>query len=456
MSRSNVSAGWTILRLTVLVAASTSTLADGLLPSAEEQRFRYEKEYPVIGYSTADPSDRIASLQARIDAGEASLEFDARDGFLHSVLAALDIDPASQVLVFSKTSLNTANISPRTPRAIYFNDDTYVARVPGAGMLEIASMDPELGPLFYVLEEQPVTRVQFDRQTVQCLRCHDSLTLTGGGVPRFILGSGYIDTRGNLVSHEGWILTNQETPLRFRWGGWYVTGQHARQPHLGNIIVKDPATLMDLENLRVYNLDSLEDLIEAALYPRMSSDIVALMILEHQVHVQNLITRVNYDTRMAIEADRRRFDTDDRPSGPTITEETKSLIEAAAEPLVQALLFAGEPALESPIKGSSEFRMSFERRSQTDTDGRSFRQLDLRTRLFRYPLSYLIDSPAFHGLPDIVRGRVLMRVVALLSTEQPDPLVSRLRPGERAAMLDMLFAVSPEATALAAGPGQTE
>ena len=161
-----------------------------------------------------------------LDEGATNLTFDENYGYLKAVLESLDIDPASQLLVFSRTSVSKNHILPSRPRAIFFNDDTYVAMVPGSGILEIASMDPQLGPLFFMLEQHDSAAPKFDRQTVQCLRCHDSLTMTGGGVPRFILGSGYVDTQSNLVSHEGWVLTSPKTPFRFRWGGWYVTGEH--------------------------------------------------------------------------------------------------------------------------------------------------------------------------------------------------------------------------------------
>ncbi len=415
--------------LVLAATAAAGAEADALLPSAEEAAFRYAEEFPAVPYGSARPRDRIAALVARLGAGDEKLDIDAAGSWLPALLGALDIDPASQVLVFSKTSVNKTGIGPRTPRAIYFNDDTYVARVPGAGMLEIATMDPLLGPLFYVVEEESQRAPAFDRQTVQCLRCHDSLTLTGGGVPRFILGSGYIDTRGELVSHEGWILTDQTTPYRFRWGGWYVTGSHGELMHLGNIVVKDPATLWELDKLRVYGRATLDGFIDAALYPRATSDIVALLVLEHQVHVQNLMTRVAWDVRQVLAR---------TPDAQFISEETKSLIEASADPLVQALLFAGEPALSSPVRGSSGFGASFEARGPFDAGGRTLRQLDLETRVFKYPLSYLVHSEAFAGLPGAVREHVLSRLDALLGAEPPAPPVARYTAAERAAARELL------------------
>ena len=432
-----------MLLLVVHSAAAQDAASNLLIPSADESRFRYETDYPAIGYSTVPPSERIAALQGRLDQGKDALEYNETNGYLASVLEALDIDPASQLLVFSRTSLNVAYIRPKTPRAIFFNDDAYVAWVPGSGMLEIATMDPMLGPIFFVLEQGEAARPRFDRQTVQCLRCHDSFTLTGDGVPRFILGSGYIDTGGNLVSHEGWILTSPETPLKFRWGGWYVTGQHGEQPHLGNIIVKDPATLQMLDSLRIYNQQNLDGLIDTKFYPASYSDIVALLVIEHQVHVQNLITRVNYDVRSALAAEKVRDSIDNKGNERSVSEEMKSFIEEATEPLVQAMLFAREAKLASPITGSTDFAAQFEARGPHDKKGRSLRQFDLHSRTFRYPLSYLIYSEAFDNLPELVRNRIYRRLADILGGEKAEPAVARLLAEERATMLDILRDTKP-------------
>ena len=424
--------------------ASSAEQNDLLMPAENERGTRYDVEYPVIGYSVVRPSDSIAKLQFELDHDAATLAFDDTNGYLAAVLDALDIDPASQLLVFSKTSINKTHILPSRPRAIFFNDDAYVAIVPGSGMLEIATMDPKLGPVFFILEQRASTTPQFDRQTVQCLRCHDSLTLTGGGVPRFILGSGYVDTRSNLVSHEGWVLTSPKTPFRFRWGGWYVTGNHGDLAHLGNIVVNNAAELQDLERLRIFNRDTLDGWIDTELYPTSHSDIVALLVIEHQVHVQNLITRVNYDVRTGIAEEEQRNKDDNNGNDWFVSEEMKSLIEESGEPLVKALLFADEAELTAPVTGSTNFADQFERRGPYDSKGRSLRQFDLRTRTFRYPLSYLIYSEAFDALPRIARDYIYRRFAEILGDERGDAAVARLRPEERAVILDILRATKPD------------
>ena len=478
---------------------------------------RYAAEYPVMGYAEAVLTDPVAQLRERLATGAAGLDFAGERGYLDSLLTAIEIDTESQLLVFSKTSLQIRGITPETPRAIFFNDATYVAWTRGAPTLEIASMDPNLGPVFYTLEQTAADDAPFERQFGRCLRCHDSYSLTGGGVPRFILGSGYIGTDGNLVSHEGWILTSERTPLRNRWGGWYVTGQHGDQVHLGNLIVRDIAALQDLDSLRVGNLASLDGLVDTSPYPARHSDIVALLVIEHQVAIQNLITRVNYDTRMALEAGDGQGAAEDGSSvadgdgrvapdeaasardasaeaGPVAagsaeaesvaagsaaggaaeaTEATnagttaaeapaaesaaigasESVIASIAEPLVRAMLFADAVELAGPIEGASGFAERFEARGVRDSAGRSLRDLDLSRRVFRYPLSYLIHSEAFAALPDATRSYVYRRVAEITSAGDPNGDFAHLTLADRTAVREILADTKSEFAVFLQGSG---
>ena len=255
----------------------------------------YASEYPAMAYGTRRPGGSLGRLAERIGTGATELRRHAVRGYLDAMLAELEIDVSSQVLVFSRTSVQTRGITPETPRAIYFDDENYVAWSPGGPSLELAGFDPELGPVFYTLPQNPAADSAMSREFSSCLRCHDTYSLTGGGVPRFLLGSGYIGTDGELVSHEAWILTRQATALRFRWGGWYVTGHHGDQVHLGNIVVQQAEDLQDLEALRIGNIDELSALFDTSNYLTPYSDIVALMVLEHQVEVQNLISRLHFE-----------------------------------------------------------------------------------------------------------------------------------------------------------------
>jgi hypothetical protein len=384
---------------------------------------RYETEYPTIPYTTGKRTERVAALIDRIERGEAKLAHDGERGYLESLLAALEIDPSSQTLVYSQTSLQSRLIGPKTPRAIYFNDDVYVGYVQD-GPIEIASLDPHLGPVFYLLEQHSGSPT-FTAELGRCLSCHDSYSLTGGGVPRFIVGSGYTGTTGMLVSHEGWILVSDRTPLKSRWGGWYVTGRHGSQVHLGNMVIKTLADFDKLEELRLGNVDTLDALVDVKPYLTNTSDIVALLVLQHQADVQNLITRLSYDARTA----------EERRAEP---------LETTAERLLRMMLFVDAVEYSEPISGRPEFAEQFARRAVRDSQGRSLRDFDLTRRLFRYPLSYVIHSPAFDALPPDVKSTFYMRLNEVLTGAETSEDFAHLRAEDRAAILEILRDTKPD------------
>jgi hypothetical protein len=403
----------------------------GYAPTAPAtgQMLRYETEYPTIPYTTGKRTDRVAALIGRLERGEAELEHDGERGYLESLLAALEIDPSSQTLVYSQTSLQGKLINPRTPRAIYFNDDAYVGYVQD-GPIEIASLDAQLGPVFYLLE-QGAPKPKFSAELGRCMSCHDSYSLTGGGVPRFIVGSGYTGTTGQLVSHEGWILVSDRTPLKSRFGGWYVTGRHGGQVHLGNMVIKTIYDFDKLEELRVGNRDTLDGLVDTKPYLTNESDIVALLVLQHQADVQNLITRVSYDARSA-------------------PEKREDPLEDTVERLLRMMLFVDAVEYTEPISGDAKFAEQFGRRAVRDSQGRSLRDFDLTRRLFRYPLSYVIYSPAFDALPSDAKSMFYARLNEVLTGADTSGSFERLSSSDRTAILEILRETKREAVVGAA------
>jgi hypothetical protein len=375
-------------------------------PCSGGQRLRYDTEYESIGYSTAAPTDPVARLRTRLENGETVLPFEPPNGYLAGLLRELAIPVSSQILVFTKTSLQKGRISPATPRAIYFSDDAYVAWVQDSPVLEISAVDPDLGAVFYTLRQEESPRPALQRETFLCLQCHDSYSLTGGGVPRHIIGSGIADPTGRLVSHEGWYLTDDRTPLAKRWGGWYVTGKTSNQPHMGNVVAKNAVAAAELDFTSPTELADLEGRIDTRPYLAKHSDVVALVTIEHQIRVQNSITRASWDTRTALHQAEKR--------GPPSAGELAA-IAGLAEPLVQALLFADEAEIAGPVEGSSGFAVEFEAKGPRDDEGRSLRRFDLKRRQFRYPVSYLIYSASFRALPEVTKRYVARRLTEELA-----------------------------------------
>jgi hypothetical protein len=400
----------------VLFAGGTSACSQALAQGRGESS-RYDIDYPVVAYGARPTQNEVARLQERMDRGEVKLTFQPGRGYLDALLAALRIDPSSQVLVFSKTSLQLHSISRETPRAIYFNDDTYVAWVQKTDVLEIATMDSERGAVFYTLANRAGAPAKVQREMSRCLNCHDTFSLSGGGIPRFL----FLSADGQRNS----IDTTDQTPMRDRWGGWYVTGDLNDQRHLG-----------------VSHPEGLGALFATAPYLTEKSDVVALLVLEHQLYVKNLITRLSFKSRsfLASDASRRDRGASLQDASPS----TRSRIEAMLEQLVRAMLFVDAAALDAPMRGDSGFDRWFEARGPFDRRGRTLRELDLGTRLFRHPLSYVVYSEAFDALPLESRTFIYRRFRKILSgTDQSAPF-AHLSASERKAILEILTDTKPD------------
>ena len=368
-----------------------------LLPlQAAHAQLRYEIEYPAIGYGKVAPDNQFTEVLEQLETGTLTLEYNEDgSGYLTALLDVLDINPASQVLVFSKTSLKQRFITPENPRSLFFNDEVYVGFVPGSSTLEIGAMDPQLGPVFFDFSQQPDAEVSAEQELGRCLRCHDSYSMTGGGVPRFMLSSVLAGTDGSIISHEISEMTDTSTPLKRRWGGWYVTGHTGNLETMGNLIISSASMLQNLDLAANGNKPDLQGLVPPG--PRLAntSDIVALLVLEHQVELQNRLTRLNFESRTALQ-------------GNDQLDEEK--LETLTRPVLDSMFMAHEAEIAEPVSGTSGYREYFEQLGPFDSQGRSLREFDLQTRTFRYPLSYLVYSPAVDGLLPQVKDYLFTQI----------------------------------------------
>lgn len=393
-------------------------------------------DHTAIQYATQAVTDPIAKLQQRLDAGEVKLGFGEGKGYLESVLRELGVLPQSQVLVFSKTSFQAPLITPQLPRAIYYNDSVSVGWVRGGDVLEFAAVDPKQGVIFYTLDQQETAKPRFDRRDT-CLQCHaTSATL---GVPGLVVRSVYPEPSGMPLFQAGSFVTDHRSDLKERWGGWYVTGKHGTQMHMGNAVARDRERPDKLETDGTQNVTNLRSRFDIGAYLTPESDIVALMTLEHQTRMTNLIIRVGFEARMALSDNAAMNKIMNRPSDE-ISESVTRRVNSAADELVEYMLFVGEARLTEPVQGMSGFAETFGRGAIRDHSGRSLRDFDLQTRLFQYPCSYLIYSEAFDALPVIARDRVYRRLWEILSQENPPPKFAHLSKGDRKAILGILRA----------------
>ena len=393
-----------------------------------------------INYATALADNPVSQLQARLDSGETKLTFDDRVGYLKAVLHELDVSESSQMLVFSKTSLQRHRIAPNTPRAIYFNDDVYVGFCQHGDVAEFSAVDPQLGTVFYTLDQEQTDKPRFTRQNDNCLLCHASTQTRS--VPGHLVRSVYVDQAGFPVFAMGTHRIDHTSPLAKRWGGWYVTGTHGEQAHLGNLIVSDKQVREPVDNTSGHNVTDLHSRLQTSAYLTPHSDLVALMVLEHQAETHNLITRANFTTREALHAESRLNQDLNEPAGHR-WQSTTTRIQSAGNELVKFLLFSGEAPVTAKLHGTSSFADEFTARGPRDQQQRSLRDFDLERRLFKYPCSYLIYSRSFDALPRESKDFVYRRLWEVLSGADQTKDFAHLSATDRTAIREILTATKP-------------
>jgi hypothetical protein len=404
-----------LVALALAVASGFAELNDKLSPSLDHPAIEYRN------YVKHPPQDAVAEIKHKLEEGKIHLKFDGERGYLPSLLQALNIPVESQMAVFSKTSLQQDRIEPTNPRTIFFNDSVSVAWVRG-GFIELAAHDPQQGAIFYTLEQQFVPQPSLIRRD-DCLGCHHSEVSLG--IPGMTVRSFYTLPDGRLKLILGGFDTDHRSPFKERWGGWYVTGTTVRGRHMGNAVLADPDKPESMITNQTLRATSLHDKFDTKAYLSPYSDIVALLVFDHQMHMTNLITRVGWEVRRALY--------DKASSG-----ELSAVLRESAEELVDYLLLIDESPLPGPVHGTSGFAEKFANRGPSDSHGRSLRQLDLQKRLLRYPCSYMIYSKAFDSLPEQATNAIYERMWQILSGQQRSNRYARLSLSDRQAIVEIL------------------
>lgn len=367
-------------------------------------------DHPAIRYQSADLDDAVTRLAKQLPLSAAKLD-------LSGLLEFLGISHDTQALVFSQTSFQASKISPRNPRAIYFNDEVAVGWVRGGEGIEIAALDPKQGVVFYSLTGGALVRRQ------ECMHCHAvPATL---GVPGMFVGSVYPNAFGR-ADRDGAIITDHRTPFADRWGGWYVNAARGQQQDRSNATAPDPAEPQLLMTKGRQNLPNLFKEFNTAGYLSPVSDIVALMTFEHQTQMANFLTRLGWEARIAAY--------EDKPNPQ---------LESDIEATLAYMLFSDEAPLKEAVEGVSTFTKTFPQRGPRDRHGHSLRDFDLHNRLFRYPLSYMVYSRTFDALPDDIRERVYQRLFEVLSGKDQGAKFAHLSRVDRQAILEILRETKP-------------
>jgi hypothetical protein len=423
------------VRPTAALAGFAAMLAGASAVALLAQRsdaFPASRDDPSIQYSTRPLADRISGFNRELRDGAVHLAFDRRSGYLSSLLAALRVPVASQALVFSQGSLQAALISPRTPRAVFFNDSVAIGWVPGGGVVEIADQDPRQGVIFYTLDQKVAATPQLKRDD-SCLSCHlswDTLAVPG------LLALSTFPMSDDKNAYATGLVADHRTPLEQRWGGWYVTGKAVPTWHMGNVPVIQTPSQLSKPPARPPQLQSAQGRFDTLAYPSVYSDVAALMVLDHQTHMTNLLTRLGWEARLAQQKSASN------PAGNRVgsagrTSATDRISDSARD-LVDYMLFVDEAPIASKIEGSSGFAEKFSAEGPRDSKGRSLRQLDLEHRLMRYPCSYMIYTEAFDALPPGARDAVYTRMWQILSGQDTDKPYTRLSVADRRAIVEIL------------------
>ena len=407
-------------------------------------------EHPAIDYATRPTRDRVALLNQAIAQGAASLPHREPAGYLLSFLQALGISPDSQLLIFSKTGLQRASTNPANPRALYFNDSVVVGYIPGARFLEIAAHDPEQGVVFYTVDQSVTpgvaaslsaeTSAQAEapppdiRRSTNCLTCHVSGSTLD--VPGMITRSNFTNASGGTIPQLGFHIVDHRTALAERWGGWFVTGDYDAPPyggigHMGSVSTTLHPTRGDVAaTSNEVLLRWMDSDVAGRGYPSHESDIAALMVFDHQMRAINLLTRLNWEARVAA------YDGSLDPS----TGGLRELVDEVAD----YFLFVGEVPPPARLTPRAGFAAALAAAGPRDSRGRSLRELDLEHRLLRYPCSYMIHSAAFDHLPRPARAAVYQRLAAILTARDGQPKYSHLSAADRRAILEILRETKPD------------
>ncbi|MBL6763516.1 MAG: hypothetical protein ISQ14_01060 [Verrucomicrobiae bacterium] len=405
--------------------------------TASAQRVPEFEEDP-IHYSATITSNRADRLQNLWFEGRLEGVGDYGKAALRAFLAAFEIPIDSQTLVFSKTSLQNSRIEPRNPRAIYFSDDAYFGWVPG-GIYELALNDPRLGLVFYEIDPYK-KRIARNRD---CLSCHGGSRT--GDWPGVLVRSVYPESDGNVLWQGGSHVTRQDSPIEQRWGGWYVTGQHGAARHLGNEFATWDGTAAVLDTEAGANATDLGGRFDTSKHLRPDSDIVALMVLEHQCEMHSRLSRAKLRILkwQAHQEDFYKRIGEPAPSEPTGT--LLTVLNGERDRILEYLLFRDEIQLpDGGIRGAGRFEAAFLANRKPDTLDRSLKDFDLQTRLFRYRCSYMIYSEAFDLLPVMLKRALYAELETILRDSTPTDRYSHLTAKERRDIRDILFATKPE------------
>lgn len=383
------------------------------------------KEAP-HSYLDYKPEDRFTDLLPKLNSGEVKLDTTDDKAFLTSILKALDIPVSSQLLVFSASSLQSEIINPRNPRALYFNEDTYIGFVPG-GKVEVISMDPQMGAIFYIFERlQRGGSLPVIARSQKCFNCH--VGNATHRVPGLIAESVLPMLSGASLETYRRDEQGHQIPLEKRFGGWHLTGGHHLTETHANLMGRTSASRGFEKTLiepgKMSNLD---------LHLLPTSDILPNLVHEHQIGFENRVFHAAYVIRQLTAQGRGSLPMSAKPE-----------VEKHAEDLARYILFADEAKLpRQGIEGDTTFIREFQRNKKPGSSGASLKDFDLGNRIFKYRASYMLYTDSWQKLPKEFKDRVYYKMAEGLRDQNPSPAYAHIPADEKRAIRTLLKETLP-------------
>ena len=368
-------------------------------------------------YLEHEPTDRFTALLAKVNAGEVTFDTTDDKAFLTSILKELDIPVSSQLQLFSATSLQSEIINPRNPRALYFNEDTYVGYVAG-GKVEVISMDPTHAAIFYIFDRlRPGGPAPLIGRSEKCFNCHAGNATRR--VPGLIAESILPMLSGASLETYRRDEQGHQIPLENRFGGWLLTGNHHLKETRGNLMGVTRSSKgmqkVSVEAGKMWDID---------IHLLQTSDILPHLVHEHQLGFENRVFHAVYLMRQ-LKAEK----------SPNLKVE----IEKLADELAQYILFAGEAKLPSQgIEGDPAFIRDFQRNKKPVSNGASLKDFDLKTHLFKYRASYMLYTESWQKLTPELKERVYYKMAEGLRDQNPSPAYAHIPPDEKRAIRGIL------------------
>ena len=373
-----------ILVISILLNAGFST--NVTLPKFHESPHDYWNA------KRKDPFTKIIPL---LHNGQIKLDHSSELNFLKSLLKELNIPESSQLQLFSTTSLQLGLINPSNPRSLYFNESIYIGYIPG-GKIEVISIDPEHGAVFYIFKvpskKQPLTITP----TKRCMNCHADRELSG--IPGLIIKSVLPGVNGGSLDSYRTGQPGHDVPYKDRFGGWYITDLLDPADH-SNVLGFYKNGTIEKKNVLALQKKSTH------LFPNSNSEVLTHLIFDHQAGFVNRAIKSNYLLRLT--------------QLPDNLDEHQLNFKKSISDLVKYSLFDKEPNLSLKINQNSHFKTDFLITPHKLKTGESLRELDLKTRLFKYRCSFMLFSDFFKNNPPEIKKVVYKEIKQNLLSETP-------------------------------------